>query len=242
MMSRIERKLKKQAQSVHEQILARSEEKHQAFLAKKFPQNTVRSNVEQKPRFLLSRRFAVVTCSIIIAITALVIALVKLLPSSNGGDDNDGGSQKQYQSSNEESKPSSITSINSELSRISIQLPDDKSFVTLTYDSISSDHLYYHIVFNDDDSFESARVFVTVNTDYRESFAIPAEPIVVKVNGFDVKYTESFEFDEDIGLYLAKSDAVIITSKEHVYIAYETYCLDESSNFLSWLTQTIIAK
>jgi hypothetical protein len=241
-VSRIERKFKKEAESIQKQILARSDDKYKAYLAEHYPQTSVPTETvsSSKPRFKMTQKFAFVAVSVLIVITALVVSLIKLLPKNNNGGDDD---KVTYYQDKEVVADSSLESLNNETQRVKVILAEELTSVTLIYDAPSGDHLYYRANFDNLDTFEMANVYVIVNANYHnEDFSLFTEPLSATINGFEVKYAETFEFIETDGFYSVKNTAVIVTGKEYIYITYEALSLDESSNFLNWLEQTIMAK
>jgi len=236
-LSKLEKMAKKDAKRLHAEILARSEDKLQAYLEASFS--------AKHTQYKMTKKFAFVAASILIVVATLVTSIVIWWQKSNngeGGNTNGGNEVGYYQEENEVEAHSAPELLNAELQLTQINVDEEKSKVYLIYDSLSKDHLYFKVQFDDEDSLESATVLVAVNANYHGGFESPVDPKTATVNGFTVKYTEGFEFIEDFGFYSVKATAEIITAKEHIFITYEAYCLEESSNFLSWLEQVVIAK
>jgi hypothetical protein len=228
--SKLERKVKKDAKRLHPVILANSEDKLQAYLDENFP---------PKPaRFKLTKKVAFTTAFVVVVLATLVTSLVLWWQNNNRND----GNGISYSQSDENMVASALAALNAELQYTQIALDDKKQSVYLTFDLPSKDHLYYFIAFDDEDNFTSASVYATVNTNFSERFETPIEPKIAEVNGLTVSYSETVEFIQDDGIYLVKVCAVIITDKEHIYINYEAYSLDESNNFLGWIEQAITIK
>jgi len=236
--------LKKDAKRVHDDILARNDDKLQEYLATQFPDKEGATVRGKKHKFKFSRKLGFAVASFVVVIVSLAVSLKFLLPkkdSNTGNEPTDNGKHEYYEN-NEVKIASTLNALNGETQFVKVNLLEEKTNTVLVYDSPSKEYLYFYLIYDAIDSFESAYISVVVNEYYTESFLNIPDPLTARINGFEVKYSEKIELDDDLGIYTVTSEAIILTGKERIYVTYEAYSLDESSDFLDWLGQTIKKK
>lgn len=231
------KELEAEAKIIHKKILAKDEARFNAFCAKKYgPQESI-----DKPKMQWIRKMAIGLASAsIILITLVSTLLVVYLP--NKGDVVE--PTKQYFSENEVQRDN-VQSIEvlADMQCLILNLDSQNDVdITLIYDSMSNDNLYFIININDEENFLMANVFVVTNALYNLHFSMPLDFKTTEIYSFNVKYGETFSLIEDYGLYKIDSTMVIETEHEVLYIEYSSYSLDENASGLDWLSQIISRK
>lgn len=226
-MRAVEKKLKKEADRLHAEILQRNEPQYKQFIAEKYGDSESPAPVKVK---------RAISPKLLIGVAALLVILVSVslwiaFASDGNGDDSPG---KDYQKKDEIYQVADLSQLAQDTQCIAFEI--NETFVTgisFAYDSVTGDGLYYMISIADEDAFLAARLFIVTNIYYTLNFYLPEELNTTQINGFIVEYAETTT--DEGGIFMTESKARITTDKETVYVDYSGYSLDEQSGFLDWL-------
>lgn len=231
---KIDRELKKRAAVDHKKILEENEAFLKSVLEEQYPGKT--NKPKQKTyhwkRFVLG---SVATAAAVII--AVVTRIFLCLPDSGNSND-----KKEYLQENFVIIDTNLADLNSTAQSISFNLENYcLETLSLCYDSISGDKLYYFAEGRDEEGIEEWELTVVVNDGYNAPFVEDKYIASMVFNGNAMIYY-TYTIDDD-GIYLIITNALIEFEKENLFVEYTCIAFAEDENtFFNWLESVIFMK
>ena len=184
------------------------------------------SKPKRRKRWLWAIPSSVAAC----AVAAVLIVHFTLFPGINPG-------EIKYESQNFVQTDSNLTELSDILTNVAVKITDDQTVrVQRTYDSVSSDNLFFTLVVNE--SSERALYNITaniiVNKNYKfDEFAITDDYVTSSYSTYSIRYKQIVTPNSDTGLNLVRCNGKIESEHYEIYIMnYEEYSL-ENGTFLT---------
>lgn len=244
------RSVKKQARETENKILENNKEWIDGFIKQNYPdenkkrkkKNVSAFAVGQPKTAVRSSRSSVAvvgTLSVVVAICliAAIVAFALLfnptvpvpLPKKN------------YLTENEKNAESDILELNSGLKDFSVKLEEGfDGKLNRIYDSISNDTLYYSLDIAKIETTEMILIHFYVNKDFlnRKTIKDIGNASTQTIGVFEILYNEE-KVNEDWA-YKLQYNAITEYNEVSIYIEYEQYSLDGTSNLFNFIEQTFI--
>ena len=127
-----------------------------------------------------------------------------------------------------------VEEMNAKVSKIYLDL-DSSVYILSAIDKYYNEVLYYRIYFLGEGG-ENLEIVIVINDKYNYPFVHEYNK-TENINGFELKYSERFNFEDD--LYTCIAFGEIDTDKEKIYLSFNSIEFEESSFFIDFLNQII---
>lgn len=186
------------------------------------------ANKEKEKKFHKNRKMFSYLSATCASILIVVVSIFFFVPNNNESNVWYGGEENViYNDVN-------VEELNVKVSKIYIDL-DNSVYILSATDKYYNEVLYYRIYFLGEGG-ENLEIVIVINDKYNYPFEHEYNK-TENINGFELKYSEKFNFEDD--LYTCNAFGEIDTDREKIYLSFDSIEFEESSLFIDFLNQII---
>lgn len=188
-------------------------------------------NAKPQKTAVKRRRIFYTSFAAALSVVAVIFSVFLIFPNKNVANE-----EKHYTIDHQEFEIVDLAVLNDGLTEIYLDNGDYQD-IKRYYDTFYNDVLYYETELKVSE-FDNVLIAIVPNKDYNQYFDHDLDKTDF-VYDYELKYTE--EFSDMGGVYECKVYGYMDTGAEKVYFTYNTYTLEQSSNFVD-LVKDLIKK